>query len=140
MAKTVMKLNAGDRYRDYVIAAGETIEPGDIVGLTANGQAEVGDPTSLYAAGIAAPLDGEAKTAGETLRVQEGEAWIAVDGLTVADVGGIAFIVDNETVDGTAASAPCGPIVQFSATQGALVNIQSAANAILVVAIAGANP
>lgn len=135
--KTAMKLNTGDRYRDYVVAAGETIYPGAIVGLTANNQVEAGTTNSLYACGIAAPLDGEAKTAGEIVRVQEGEAWLDVDGLDASDVGGIAYIVDDQTVDDTAASAPCGPIVEYDATKGALVNIQSAANAILAVAILG---
>jgi len=134
---TRSKYNAGDRYRVFPVATGETIYPGAIV-VVVDGEA--------YAA--AAALDGAVAgwadldttpEAGATptsvnalgtgnVKVCEGEAWY-VNGATIAttDIAGTdaeAFADDDQTVGTTRGDEKrVGPILDVDATLGVLVGI-----------------
>jgi hypothetical protein len=128
---TKAKLNNGDRYREFVVASSNTIHPGGLVGINAAGAAIAGVTGAVFIAGWADP-DGKTATEGDRVRILEGEAWFSHTGLTAANRGDIAYVVDDEEVSVTfAGTAVAGVIVDYDASRGVLVHIEFPMNAIL---------
>lgn len=111
----------GDEF-NHPVAAGAHIYAGSLVALDASRDAVPGSvATTLLAAGRAEEeVDNSAGGAGDlTVQVRKGVFQFANDG-TIArvDIGGTAYIVDDETVadnDGTATRSAAGEIVDVDA-------------------------
>jgi hypothetical protein len=129
-----VKANDGDRTRCFTVAASNTIYPGAIVMVDA-GLAKAGaEDITAFAAGICdAP---EAVTAGEDCPVREGEAGpFVLVGATIADIGKIAFVADDQTLHLTSTGrTPAGPITSVPADGTVFVHIALAQSAVLVAA------
>jgi hypothetical protein len=76
---------------------------------------------------------GGANAGDETLKVRPGRFWFknstSTDAITVAEIGDLCWIVDDEQVaktDGTASRSPAGFIEDVSATNGVLVRFDEA--------------
>lgn len=115
------KQREGDEF-NHPVAAAAHIYAGSIVVLDASRDAAPGSiATGLLAVGRAqAEVDNSAGAAGDlTVQVRKGTFHFANDGsVSRADIGGIAYIVDDQTVadnDGTATRSAAGAIVDVDA-------------------------
>lgn len=139
--KTLRKQNAGDRYHDFVIAAGETLYPGAMVGIDANGLAMAGaaDAVRIVGAYLGDIYSGASPIAlaGETIRIYEGVfLWAEGVSITNANRGDIAYCEDDQTVKLTATTEPvAGIIVDTDAGGGAWVQMGLAFNSMLQLGI-----
>lgn len=131
--KTTAKLNNADRYRIVTVNAGETILPGTMVALIAGlaNVPESGDAGFCigWADPDTTPADGVTSTTETSLgtgkiRVLEGEAWFENnESIAVSDIGAIAYAVNNQDINTTAASLQiAGTIADVDATKGVLVH------------------
>lgn len=133
---TEVKPNAGDRQRRPTVDTGETIYPGALVMLLAGKarEAVTGEPTA-HVCGFS--VETAPKTAGERVLTREGECGpFTLSGATIADLGKIAYVVDDQTLtldDADACAA--GPIVDVTA-DGVYIDVSLAENARLAALVA----
>jgi hypothetical protein len=132
--QTRSKLNNGDRYVNRVIAAGETIYPGALVGMDASGNLEAATATSPRIIGWSDPDNGN-QAATETIRVLEGAAYWEQTGTTITDahIGLPVYCADDQTVtlDKGAGDAPEVGIVSDVNASGVLVLTEHSVNSAL---------
>lgn len=132
---TEIKPNAGDRQRRPTVDTGETIYPGALVMLLAGKarEAVTSEPTAIVC-GVS--VETAPKTDGEKILVREGECGpFPLAGATVADIGAIAYVVDDQTLTLTDTDAcPAGPIVDVPAAGYVFIDVSLAQNARLMAA------
>jgi hypothetical protein len=124
---TPTRANAGDRYYDIEVDTGQTIYPGALV-MTVAGKARAAANTST---GLARgkSLDSAPRTAGEIVRVQDGtHAWVGT--MTIANVGAIAYVTDDQTLTLTPNNVIAGVITDVDA-DGVWVDTSLATNVAL---------
>lgn len=134
---TEIKPNAGDRQRRPTVDSGETIYPGALVMLLDGmaREAVTSEPTAIVC-GVSVEVAPVA--AGDKILVREGEAGpFVLAGATVADIGKIAYVVDDQTLTLTSTDAcPAGVIVDVPASGKVTIDISLAQNARLMAGLA----
>ena len=133
---TEIKPNAGDRQRRLTVDTSQTIYPGALVmALAGKAREAVTSEPTAHVVGVSVEV--EPKTDGEKVLVREGECGpFTLAGATIADLGSIAYVVDDQTLTLTATDAcPAGPIVDVTSA-GVYIHVSLADNARLAAGLA----